>query len=262
MKIYISASRDCPEATVKYETYLTEHGNELCRGEPDELNRSDGVLICISGSENSDAKAELNMALERKLPVAYILGKNGNIDSGFKFQLGLAYAIPEDGFEELDRWLEIVHDKTRRRKKESRRKKILIISAVAAICILIAGVALMIFRKSAKSKTGNANGVESEKVTYVSPADEEESKTKELSRKYLGDDPLSIKKLDLSNQGLTDISFLADAENLEELDISNNNITDINVLITLKNLKKLNAGGNPIEDDTVLDYMKNVDITQ
>lgn len=261
MKIYISASSDCPESIGKYEIHLTEHGNELCRNEPDELNRSDGVLICVSGSENSDAKAELNMALERKLPIAYIVEKNAYLDSGFRFQLGLAHEIPEDDFEELDRWLKIVYDISRNRKIQNRRKKIIVITVATAICIATAILVLIYPGKTGKIKNdGGTEDVHSKDVTYISSANAEESRAEEASRKYLGEDPVSVKKLDISNKGITDISFLSAAENLEELDISNNQITDINVLVTLKNLKKLNISGNPIEDDTVLDYMKNVEI--
>lgn len=55
-----------------------------------------------------------------------------------------------------------------------------------------------------------------------------------------------VSKLNLTNNQISDISFLANFVNLWELDLSNNQISDISVLKKLKNLRHLNLDYNNI----------------
>ncbi len=55
-------------------------------------------------------------------------------------------------------------------------------------------------------------------------------------------------ELDLSYQGLTDISFLSDYQHLEILKLQGNEISDISALVGLTGLKSLNLDGNNISD--------------
>lgn len=261
MRIFISRSKDCRELADRYIEYIVSKGYEICLDEPGMLNKSDGVLICVSGKDNADAKAELNMALERKLPVAYIVETNGYVDAGFKFQLGLAAEIEADDFEELAIWLGTVSDLAQHKSKESRKRKMIIVAAAIVVAAIVLVMIILVSKNSEKQKTTATldNAITGE-IVRLSDNEVAESLAVEMSRKYLGDDPASVKVLDISEEGLEDISFLADAVNLEELDISNNDIKDINVLVTLKELKKLDISGNPIEDDTILDYMDGIEI--
>jgi internalin A len=61
-----------------------------------------------------------------------------------------------------------------------------------------------------------------------------------------------LKKLSLSNNKLTDISFLQGLSNLTQLDLWHNKITDISFLQELSNLAVLALGGNQITDFAVL----------
>ena len=64
----------------------------------------------------------------------------------------------------------------------------------------------------------------------------------------------TIKSLDLSNMGLTDISGLEYLSGLEELNLSNNQITNIEPLAHLMNLINLDLSYNKITDISVLPY--------
>ncbi|MBE6049906.1 MAG: hypothetical protein E7214_04390 [Clostridium sp.] len=58
----------------------------------------------------------------------------------------------------------------------------------------------------------------------------------------------NLKELDLSNNEITDISFIKDLKNIYKLDLSNNKISDINSLSNLVNLKILYMNNNSISD--------------
>lgn len=260
MKIYVTVSRDVPEAAEKYIAYLIENGHEVCRGAASGPDRSDALCLCISGKDNAEVKADLNMALERNLPVAYTMEKGGAADAGLKFQLGLEKEIPAGDLAELSAWLGKAEAETelRKKKKKSGRVRKAVIFA-AAVILLPAGF-FGAGKLSANVKTGEETGQETAGNVYGKNADAEAQADKEAAEKYLGMEPSAVKVLDLSGKGLADISFLAEAVNLEELDISNNQITDINVLVTLKHLKKVNISGNPVGDDTILKYMEGLEV--
>lgn len=81
----------------------------------------------------------------------------------------------------------------------------------------------------------------------------------DVSGSYISDEALkyisvlpSLKTLNLSHCGRSDISRLSVASHLEELDLSSNSIQDISPLAGLENLKILNLERNAV---TVLDYL-------
>lgn len=55
----------------------------------------------------------------------------------------------------------------------------------------------------------------------------------------------NLKKLGITNAGLSDISFLEEVTDLRECDLRNNEITDYAPLLECKKLKKVYTGGNP-----------------
>jgi len=65
----------------------------------------------------------------------------------------------------------------------------------------------------------------------------------------------NITSLDLSNQGITDISGLENCTGLQSLDLSYNQITKVNPLLKLDNLKDLNLSHNKISD---VSYLSNL----
>ena len=85
----------------------------------------------------------------------------------------------------------------------------------------------------------------------------DESKTINISENELQ----KVKKLQLNNLNLKDITGLEGFKFVEELNISNNNITSINSLSQLTTLRKLEAFGNtisdisPISNITTLEYL-------
>ena len=73
-----------------------------------------------------------------------------------------------------------------------------------------------------------------------------------------------IKKLSLSIENISDISFLKYFPNLEELKLDRNNISDLNPLSTLTNLKTLDLSWNNISDISKLaglTNLKNLDLS-
>ncbi len=69
----------------------------------------------------------------------------------------------------------------------------------------------------------------------------------------------SIKKMDLQNQGITDISVLKYFTGLEELNLSNNSLSSIEVLSQLTKLKKLNLSNCKLKDVTALSTLDNLE---
>ena len=72
-------------------------------------------------------------------------------------------------------------------------------------------------------------------------------------------DKKSIKRLDLSNQNISDINFLYEFRNIESLNLSNNSIRDISQLQHLFKLKKLNLSNNNLNNLNYLDRCINLE---
>ncbi|MEG5032177.1 leucine-rich repeat domain-containing protein [Microcoleus sp. AT3-D2] len=68
----------------------------------------------------------------------------------------------------------------------------------------------------------------------------------------------SMTTLDLSDNRITDISFLGSLTNLTTLHLGHNEITDISILGSLTNLTTLHLGGNKITDISILGSLTNL----
>lgn len=68
-----------------------------------------------------------------------------------------------------------------------------------------------------------------------------------------------IKKLGLSNKGISDISFLKYFPNLEELKLDNNKISDLKPLESLTKLKKLSIQNNGLTDISSIGKIKSLE---
>ncbi|OAA83201.1 cell wall-binding repeat-containing protein [Clostridium ljungdahlii] len=93
-----------------------------------------------------------------------------------------------------------------------------------------------------------------------------DSKLEKLIREKIGmptgtlnySDLKNITSLDLSNQGITDISGLENCTGLQSLDLSYNQIKDITPLLKLYDLKDLNLSHNEISDVSYLSNLTNL----
>lgn len=65
----------------------------------------------------------------------------------------------------------------------------------------------------------------------------------------------NLEELDLSGNGISDISDITMIHNVKELSLKNNEITDISPLQELEDLNEVNVEGNPIESDDQLDIL-------
>lgn len=265
MDVFVTASKGCGDAAAKYVAALQALGHTARTADMDALLAADALFLCLAGNNNGDVKADLNLLLDRAVPVAYAVEDGAEIDRGLELQLGLATRISAEHCEEdLARWLKGVGN-----KKTPRRAR----KGVAAVCaaMLVCAVALLLWKAS-----GNLAGSEPE------APDLQEQAVDEYAAYFGGAAPETLTALDLSGRGLSDIGFLARAVNLEELDLSGNEISDISPLASLTKLKRLDlsgnqiadanvllamgalewidVSGNPIEDWTALDYLGNVEI--
>ncbi len=238
MKIFCTYSSDVKPRGL-YEDCLKNAGHEIVTGSARKLLNADALLICISGKENRDIKENLNLALDRELPVAYVIEDGGVPDAGLNIQLAIAVKIPAGSDSEIPVWLNSVSGKIQARKK---KKSIKIAVGVLAAVLLTAGAVVLAVTLM------NQNG-----ANRAEPA-----LTKE---QQLGIDVEELKaseKIDISGKGLDDISFLAECKTCTELDISGNEISDISVLSELENIRVLNVSGNRIKDINVLLTLKNL----
>ena len=265
MNIYCTTSRGGNAA--KYISALLRLGHRVLDRGTDALLSADALFLCITGADNRDVKADLNLVLDRGIPVAYALEEGAEPDQGLILQLGLARRIsPQDPEGDLEGWLRGV----------KKRKKPLAPKARAAICAaaLLLIVGGMLLWKNAVSRAVPASAAVTE-----APA---ETPLAEGAEYFGGAAPETLKTLDLSGLGLTDIAFLERAVNLEELDLSGNaiedisplgsltklktldlsrnKITDANVLLALDRLEWVDLTDNPIEDRTALDFLEGVEV--
>ncbi|MFC2145604.1 leucine-rich repeat domain-containing protein, partial [Actinomycetota bacterium] len=67
---------------------------------------------------------------------------------------------------------------------------------------------------------------------------------------------VNLKRLNIRNCSISDISFIAGCNQLEELDLGENNITDITALENINTLEELNLRNNNITDITALSGLK------
>ncbi|QZY55450.1 leucine-rich repeat domain-containing protein [Crassaminicella profunda] len=94
------------------------------------------------------------------------------------------------------------------------------------------------------------------------------SETKALERIYLSGSEFdhskkliheTLKRLDIGNSNIKDISFISELKTLEYLDLSHNDIKDLTPLREMKNLKELNLECNPdLEDLSSIENLGNI----
>ena len=247
MNIFCTCSSDV-KTRGSYEDHIGNAGHKVVSGDARALLGADALFICISGKENRDVKEDLNLALDRGLPVAYVIEDGGVPDSGLSIQLAIATRIPaEDGNESAQRtkkavqkWLETVSAGIVADKK---RKKIRTVLCAVVIIVLLAGAGVLVTTLMNRNDTGTSQ----QPLTI---------------QEQLGIDIEALKKsekIDLSGKGLEDISFLSGCKECKELDISGNAISDISVLSELENIRVLNISGNRINDINVLLTLKNLE---
>ncbi len=239
MKIFCTYSSDA-EVRGAYEECIKKAGHEIVKEEARALLDADALFICICGKENRRVKEDLNLALDRGLPVAFVREEGGNPDTGLMMQLSIATVIPEgDDGEKLAKWLERTAATTAAKKKNSTAKLLI---CLAAACLLVAACSIIT-------------------VISINNSKEESNSSFLTKEEQLGIDVASLKnssKIDLSGKGIEDITFLSECTACTELDISNNSIVDISVLSKLPELRILNVSGNKIEDINVLLTLKNL----
>ena len=96
MNIFCTCSSDV-KTRGSYEDHIGNAGHKVVSGDARALLGADALFICISGKENRDVKEDLNLALDRGLPVAYVIEDGGVPDSGLSIQLAIATRIPTEG---------------------------------------------------------------------------------------------------------------------------------------------------------------------
>ncbi len=271
MIVFFSASGGCDETAGKYRRVLAAAGCEVLSGGATGLAKADACFICLAGADNAALKADLNMALDRKLPVAYSEEDGAAADRGLRMQLGLAQRVKPEAYEtDIADWLAGV------RKQISKQKARKLIFRLCVLLMLFCGVAAGVLatrshneklaeearlaaelaqkQREEEYQAGLINGVEPEKLTVLAMPDSGLSDIAFLSK------AVNIEELDLSGNDITDISPLGSLTKLKKLDLSNNRINDVNVLLALPALKELDISGNPLTDTAALDYMEGVEI--
>ena len=277
MKIFVSHSADAGAKAQKYIDDLRAAGAVIASGSASEFLSSNGILFVISGSDHADLKADLNLALDNKKPVACVIEEGASLDKGLEMQLGLAKKIaPAQSAAQIKDWLSGLEQEDKSRKSKR--------AIIAVVVIAIIAIAAVFGMNAAKSKRAEA-ARQAEEARIAEEQAAAEAAAKDPRNLYFeGKDPADFTVLDLSGRGIEDISFISEAvnltelnlsnnkvsditplaslEKLEKLDLSNNAVTDINALLTLKALKELNLSDNNIADTGALDFMKGVKVTK
>ena len=233
MNVFCSFSSDA-QPSESCRDLIASAGYTPVDGDARTLLGADALFICICGGENRRVKENLNLALDKGIPVAYMLEEGGSLDSGLAIQLAIAAKVsPLSPADDISAWLTGVSESMTARKK---KKKIRTAVIMIAVILFVAGgvtAALTLMNRDPGSTSG----------TQISEAER------------LGIDVEALKgkeKIDLAGLGLTDISFLKDCTSCRDLDISNNSVSDVSVLAGLKELKVLKADNNKIVDISVL----------
>lgn len=265
MDVFVSASKDCDDAAAKYIDTLRALGHTVSTEDTDALLAADALFLCLAGNNNSGVKADLNLLLDRAVPVAYVIEDGAEVDRGLALQLGLATRISAEHNEaDLARWLKGVES-----KKTPRRARKGVVAACAAVFVCVAAVLIW---KAAVDRTEPepdapvfSEQTVDEYAAYFGGAAPETLETLNLSGRGLSDigflsRAVNLEELDLSGNEISDISPLASLTKLKRLDLSGNQIADANVLLAMGALEWIDVSGNPIEDWTALDYLGNVEI--
>ncbi len=294
MNIFCTCSSDV-KTRGSYEDHIGNAGHKVVSGDARALLGADALFICISGKENRDVKEDLNLALDRGLPVAYVIEDGGVPDSGLSIQLAIATRIPAEGGNEAapglpaeknERFTEggknerfttggenerfTTGGKNERftTGKDNESAQMTKKAVQKWLETVSAGIVADKKRKKIRTVLGAvaiivllaSAGVLA--TTLMNRNDTGTSQQPLTIQEQLGIDIETLKKsekIDLSGKGLEDISFLSGCKECKELDISGNAISDISVLSELENIRVLNISGNRINDINVLLTLKNLE---
>ena len=233
LNVFCSCSSDA-QPSESCRDLITAAGHTPVEGDARTLLGADALFICICGRENRRVKEDLNLALDKGIPVAYMLEEGCSLDSGLDIQLAIAAKVrPLSPADDIGVWLTGVSESVTAREKKKKLRTAVILTIVLLLV---------------------ADGVTAA-LTLINhdPGSTAETQISEAER--LGVDVEALKgkeKIDLAGLGLTDISFLKDCTSCRDLDISNNSVSDISVLAGLTELKVLKADNNKIVDISVL----------
>ncbi|MCR5828891.1 MAG: leucine-rich repeat domain-containing protein [Lachnospiraceae bacterium] len=275
MKIFCTNSSDI-KADGSYEEIIHNAGHKTVRDDVRLLLEADALFICIGGKENRRIKEDLNLALDKDIPVAFVLEEEAEIDSGLKIQLAIAKKIPtlkkaesqagrQDTEKAISDWLTKV-DKISGKKKKKKNVKLAACLIAAAIVITAALILIPKFLGSGEKDTSTVT-LTKEQQLGIDVAALKDSEKIDLSGKGIKDvsflaDCVKCRELDLSNNEIVDISVIKEMNGLEILNVSGNKITDINALLTLKNLKEVDISNNPVVDYTATTFLDGVRVVQ
>ena len=301
INVFCTASDGGETAITGFKHVLMRLGCNITAYDTSSMIGSDGVFIYLTGSQHHKVKDDLNLILNKGIPVAYVCDEDAVIDEGLEMQLGLATCIdcgrsddngPETeisdrGISRLREWIDSI-DLNRKKKKKHQLSIILIAAAAIA---LIASAALY-FASGGSGSRMEGSGREKasfDPEAFLKETDIKEAVSLDLKGKGINNisflkDAVKLEELDLSDNELSDISPLsqltglrvlklsgnhisdltplAKLEKLEILDLADNEIDYINQLLTLKNLKMLDVSGNSITDKTAFEFMEEVEITE
>ncbi|MCR5432682.1 MAG: leucine-rich repeat domain-containing protein [Lachnospiraceae bacterium] len=275
MKIFYITSADA-EPHGAYEDFIRRAGHDIAPRDADSLLCSDALFICISGRDNREIKENLNLALDREMPVAYVTEETGEADPGLKIQLAIAAKIPPCGGSEEDAenslvpekiksWLENVSGIKSSRNKKKHIKLAVCLSAI--VVVLAVALILILTHMNTDDNDTSKSQLTVEAMLGLDHDEIKEEAYIDLSGTGIEDitflkDCKACTQLDISGNAISDISVLSNMENIRVLDVSDNNISDINVLLTLKNLEEVDLRNNPIRDYTATSFLDGVKILQ
>jgi len=254
------------------------------------LTAADGLLVILGETNDTEnVKQDLNLALDRHLPVVMIYFGTPVPDRGLLIQLGLAERFPA-GEQDRERTVRALQNMGARpgsesgsepgtEKKGSRRAAVW--AALLLAAALMAGT-WFLFPKffpefSGRGEESGGALEESSEAASTEASVEAADLSGELREALLlagadlnGDGEIelseltSLTELTLSDCGLSDIRGLSLATGLTKLDLSGNTITDISELAALRALEELDLSGNAITDISALaalTELKKLDLT-
>lgn len=265
MKIFCTYSSDA-EARGAYEDCIRKAGHEIVKEDARALLGADALFICISGKENRRIKEDLNLALDKGMPVAFVREEGGIADTGLNMQLSIATVIPaDDDGTRISKWLEVTAQQAAAKSKKKAVKTLACLAA--ALALIAAGVILAVAIFSSPENNGSEKVLSKEEQLGIDVAALKGSEKIDLSGKGIEDiaflaECTECTELDISDNSISDISVLSGLTKLEILNVSGNKVEDINVLLTLKNLRKVDISNNPISDYTSTTFLNGVNIIQ
>jgi len=243
------------------------------------LLTSAAALLVILGetSDTARVKQDLNLALDRHIPVVALYFGEPKLDQGLLIQLGLAERF-RAGETDRERAAAALRAAAERKSdtggasdRGHGRKCGWPVRLLVIIGVLIAGVLCYIYLPkylpafSGAGEESLTDTSESAAKVPESPETEMADLNGELKEALLtagvdadGDGAISLKELQsvtsltLSGMELTDIGGLSAASSLKKLDLSDNLLTDISELAALTGLQDLNLSNNSVRDISAL----------